>query len=223
MEVLREVWSPRISKEPDFLSKPPVDLLQDYGQLQIIVKLANIVLTPEKPTYEGGSWHIEGMANEAIVSTALYYYDSSNITQSLLAFRHHVDCGIDIPYEQYDYGAAEEIYGIKNGDPTVQELGKVVCRDNRLLTFPNTMQHRVHPFRLVDPTKPGLRKILALFLVDPHQRIVSTGNVPPQQKTWWEEKFRKAGPFGELPDEITDLILDAVDEPASLEAAKRWR
>lgn len=28
--------------------------------LQIIVKLANIELTPENPDYEGGAWHIEG-------------------------------------------------------------------------------------------------------------------------------------------------------------------
>jgi len=29
--------------------------------LQVIVKLANIVLTPEKPEYEGGTWHVEGI------------------------------------------------------------------------------------------------------------------------------------------------------------------
>jgi hypothetical protein len=28
--------------------------------LQVIVKLANIVLTPEKPHYPGGKWHVEG-------------------------------------------------------------------------------------------------------------------------------------------------------------------
>ena len=28
--------------------------------LQVIVKLANIVLAPGAPPYEGGSWHIEG-------------------------------------------------------------------------------------------------------------------------------------------------------------------
>jgi hypothetical protein len=27
--------------------------------MQVIVKLANIHLTPEKPTYDGGSWHVE--------------------------------------------------------------------------------------------------------------------------------------------------------------------
>ena len=29
-------------------------------RLQVIVKLANIILTPEKPRYDGGTWHVEG-------------------------------------------------------------------------------------------------------------------------------------------------------------------
>lgn len=39
-----------------------VDLKRDYSDrgLQIIVKLANIHLTPEKSEYEGGTWHVEG-------------------------------------------------------------------------------------------------------------------------------------------------------------------
>jgi hypothetical protein len=45
-------------------------------KLQVIVKLANIVLTPEKPTYPGGSWHVEGMKNEHIVASGIYYYHS---------------------------------------------------------------------------------------------------------------------------------------------------
>lgn len=31
--------------------------------LQIIVKMANIILTPEKPAYAGGSWHVEGQCH----------------------------------------------------------------------------------------------------------------------------------------------------------------
>ena len=44
--------------EPD----PTLNLKEEYAKsgLQIIVKLANIHLTPENPTYEGGSWHVEG-------------------------------------------------------------------------------------------------------------------------------------------------------------------
>lgn len=39
-----------------------VDLRKEFREkgLQVIVKLANIELTPEKPEYEGGSWHVEG-------------------------------------------------------------------------------------------------------------------------------------------------------------------
>jgi hypothetical protein len=45
------------------LHKPPnfKDLYGRKGRpLQVIVKLANIELTPEKPKYEGGTWHVEG-------------------------------------------------------------------------------------------------------------------------------------------------------------------
>ena len=75
--------------------------------MQVIVKLANIHLTPEKPDYKGGSWHIEvcirvkaeshdadnykGQLNEHICASALYYYDEENITPSYLAFREGVD------------------------------------------------------------------------------------------------------------------------------------
>lgn len=40
----------------------PVNLKADYGHrgIQVIVKLANIHLTPEKAEYSGGVWHVEG-------------------------------------------------------------------------------------------------------------------------------------------------------------------
>lgn len=46
----------------DLLPSKFVDLRRDYFHrgLQVIVKLANIHLTPEKPEYEGGTWHVEG-------------------------------------------------------------------------------------------------------------------------------------------------------------------
>lgn len=47
---------------PKINPRRKVDLRQRFAEkgLQVIVKLANIELTPEKPEYEGGSWHIEG-------------------------------------------------------------------------------------------------------------------------------------------------------------------
>lgn len=61
---------------------PFVDLRKDFGRLQIIVKLASIHLTPAKPAYDGGSWHVEGQLNEAmLVSSALEENFHSNCNQ----------------------------------------------------------------------------------------------------------------------------------------------
>lgn len=77
--------TPVLPDAPDFTPPTPgddarVDLRG--SRLQVIVKLATIHLTPEKPEYAGGSWHVEGMMNERIVSTGIYYWDSENITES---------------------------------------------------------------------------------------------------------------------------------------------
>ena len=35
--------------------------------LQVFVRLANIVLTPERPKYPGGKWHVEGLSQSCFV------------------------------------------------------------------------------------------------------------------------------------------------------------
>ncbi|WBB63182.1 DUF4246 domain-containing protein [Streptomyces sp. WMMC500] len=147
-------------------------------RLQVIVKLATIHLTPDRPEYAGGSWHVEGMLNERIVSTAIYYWDSENITESRLGFRAAVD---DPDYEQNDNEGISEVYGLENEEALNQTLGSASTPAGRCLAFPNVLQHRVDSFRLTDPARPGHRKILVFFLVDPSQTIVSTSDVPPQQ------------------------------------------
>ncbi|KRD06180.1 MULTISPECIES: DUF4246 domain-containing protein [unclassified Streptomyces] len=147
-------------------------------RLQVIVKLAAIHLTPDRPEYPGGSWHVEGMVNERIVSTGIYYWDSHNITESRLSFRAALD---DPHYEQNDDNGLREVFGLEDEDALNQVLGSASTPAGRCLAFPNILQHRVGSFRLTDPTLPGHRKILAFFLVDPSQRIVSTSDVPPQQ------------------------------------------
>ncbi|MEU9532027.1 DUF4246 domain-containing protein [Streptomyces sp. NPDC048213] len=154
----------------------PVDLRG--RRLQVIVKLATIHLTPEKPEYAGGSWQVEGMLNERIVSTGIYYWDSENITDSRLSFRTALD---EPEYEQNDEDGVREVYGLEDEDALNQLLGSASTPAGRCLAFPNVLQHRVGSFRLADPARPGYRKILAFFLVDPSQTIVSTSDIPPQQ------------------------------------------
>jgi Protein of unknown function (DUF4246)/Domain of unknown function DUF4246, N-terminal len=147
-------------------------------RLQVIVKLATVHLTPDKPEYPGGSWHVEGMMNERIVSTGIYYWDSENITESRLSFRAAVG---DPAYEQNDRNGVREVYGLAGEDAMNQVLGSAETRAGRVLAFPNILQHHVDPFRLADPSRPGHRKILVFFLVDPSVTIISTSDVPPQQ------------------------------------------
>lgn len=216
-----------------YMPKPSVDIRRDYSKrgLQVIVKLANIQLTPENPQYGGGSWHVEGQLNEHICATALYYYDTENITDSHLAFRQQSswDDASEISYPQSVHGWLTEVFGCEQDGPAMQDVGAILCCEGRLITFPNILQHQVQPFKLLDPTKPGHRKILALFLVDPGIRIISTANVPPQQKDWWSERInnqmaRSGKALGKLSNELKDKIVDDVDDfPISMEKAKELR
>jgi Protein of unknown function (DUF4246) len=164
--------------------------------------------------------------NEHICASAIYYYDSDNITESCLAFRQQgrEDFGEDIDYEQGDHSWADAIFGVASETPAVQNVGDAVCKEGRLLTFPNILQHRVAPFKLADPNKPGHRKILALFLVDPNITVISTSNVPPQQREWWGEEVIATGCLNCLPRELQDKLFDNVDEfPIGLSEAKEMR
>ncbi|ANZ75079.1 BA75_02687T0 [Komagataella pastoris] len=208
-------------KTPVFEKK--VDLA-DFGDLKVITKLANIHLTPEKPSYPGGSWHVEGTVNEDIVATVLYYYDSENIGESKLSFRNAT---VEPKYEQGDDITVKRIFGLNDEDRLTRYLGSVDCIENRLLIFPNVYQHHVEPFELVDKTKPGHRKILCFFLVDPNNKhTFATDKVPPQQQNLLGDKitsFLGKETSSKLPTEILDLIANKVQYTISLDEAKKVR
>lgn len=193
----------------------PTDLLKDFQTqgLQVIVKIASIQLTPDNPSYSGGSWHLEGLQNEHIIATSLFYYSTDNVTPSRLQFRQRaVVDNTDFNYEQDDHRGLETIYGLPDGGlrdaPMVQELGSVETKEGRLLAFPNVLQHRVEPFELVDKSAPGHRSFVALWLVDPHNRIISTRHVPPQRYDWWEDALRESTDIpARLPPELSDEVF----------------
>jgi hypothetical protein len=174
---------------------------------------------------EADSKSQEGALNEHICATALFYYDSENIEPNFLEFRQHIDAQdmVSRP-SQHEWEAAEAMFGVENEGSAVQPLGKISTRPGRWIAFPNVMQHRVGQFGLADPTKPGHRKILAMFLVDPHIKILSTANVPPQRVDWWADEVRKISPFASLPVELFDRIIDVVDDfPIAWDEALRVR
>ncbi len=200
-----------ITPQPDAFEAPattpaPYSLLG--RRLQVIVKMADIELTPENPEHPAGGWHVEGMLNERIVATALYYYDCDNVEPPVLEFRTAVT---DPDYEQNDGEGVEAVYGLEDGKPLVQGLGSIRTTPGRCLVFPNVCQHRLGACRLVDPTRPGRRRALAFFLVDPAYRIPSTLFVPPQRASWIMWAFRGKGRFAALPDEVVALIAEFLE------------
>jgi hypothetical protein len=76
-------------------------------------------------------------------------------------------------------------------------------------------QHRVSSIRLADPTMPGHRRFIALWLVDPNLRIISTANVPPQRRDWWLEAVLGSNTkscttnISNCPPDILSLIVDS--------------
>lgn len=113
-----------------------------------------------------------------------------------------------------------DIYGCENHGPTAQEIGSVLCREGRLLTFPNTLQYRVEPFSLKELSKRGHRKMLALFLIDPNIKIISTAHVPPQREDWKPKIYHKALPEG-IPNQ--DGFKADGNLPISMDEAKQIR
>lgn len=85
------------------------------------------------------------------------------------------------------------------------------------------LQHRVETFRLADPSKSGHRKVLVLFLVDPHLRIPSTSIVPPQQKEWWKRGLSPGAMNALTPETARSFLVDDSDALMDLEEAKRLR
>lgn len=227
-QALEERWHE--AREPIQMPPPPFEeskVSYDLGNktlreqfnkagLQIIVKMASIELTPEKPELPAGGWHVEGQMNEHIVGTALYYLDSENITDTRLDFRtitsSYQDDDMSIGQDAYHW--MQSMYGTSlgagAGGSCLQNYGSVATPEGRLLAFPNVFQHRVSGFKLADPTKPGHRRFIALWLVDPFNRIISTANVPPQQAEWWADRALGAVKNKEsaFPPELAQLLLE---------------
>lgn len=123
-----------------------------------------------------------------------------------------------------DWDWLEYVFGCQQDSTSFQDVGDLVCREGRLITFPNILQHRVEPFGLADRSRPGHRKVHALFLVDPKIKIISTAVVPPQQLDWWRKEIESSNVLRGLPAEIRDQIFDEIDDfPISTMDAKKIR
>lgn len=155
----REWGSFEQTEIPDTYAAPllPPRVTSLNGQdLQVIAKLASIELTPEQPKYGGGSCHVEEMRNERIVATTCVYLESENITETRIEFRTAVRPPM---YEQNDDTGLLNVFDLRDQGPCVQPRGSSRTFSGRALAWLNTLQHRVRPFELSDPTRQGRRTV----------------------------------------------------------------
>ncbi|KAJ1661720.1 hypothetical protein IW140_006485 [Coemansia sp. RSA 1813] len=206
--------------------KPPDRPAKPYclrgRSIQAVFEMSNIELTPRDPMYKGDMWRIIGSANERIIAAGVYYYDVANVTDGNLSFRE-LAYDTNVCYQNEDAGTKLPVDLVEGEAAMVQETGSVNIKHGRCIVFPNTYQHRNGEFRLVDPAKPGHRKAIVFYFVDPSTRIPSTEIVPPQQQEWWAETLLSVKPFDKLPDLVIDKVLGKTDFPVNTSDAKNTR
>ncbi|SMY22650.1 unnamed protein product [Zymoseptoria tritici ST99CH_1A5] len=198
--------------------------------LQVVVEIGSVDLTPDDPHRSRSEWQLSGLSNDHIVAKTIVYPASENVSSHSGSLSFRVEAHLDPPMHVYGINTGSDpfhpldpladIYDFEShlelnsgecmnspGGPMLQFLGTVAAPDGRLIAFPNSMQHRTEEFSLLDPTRPGRRRWLKLHLVDPHYRICSTRNVPPQQFDRWYE----AG-FGRIDWEARQMPTELVQE-----------
>ncbi|KAI1872592.1 hypothetical protein JX265_005472 [Neoarthrinium moseri] len=212
-------FTPRFDyPDHDFYNISLRDQFRDNG-LQVVVRIASIDLDQQTRNHPGTEWKVNGFLNEHIVATSLIFFDIQNVTQSSMSFRVEADLDdSEHQYEGYNFEEIAAMYGfeyeqLEDGE-AIQELGQVKIVQGRMIAYPNTLQHRWDAFELAPGASAGHVRYLEMHLVDPHYRLISTANVPPQQHEWWYE----AGPGRidwaayRMPREIVSNIANYVGE-----------
>ncbi|KAF5874938.1 uncharacterized protein Bfra_003391 [Botrytis fragariae] len=179
----------------EFYSISLQESFRDKG-LQGFVQIGSIDLGERDKQFPGTDWNIDGTRSEHIAATSIYFYDVQNIVNMQISFRQKT-C----------------------------DLGSIAVEEGRLLSWSNALQYKLEPFTRSSLTEPGNAKFIKLMLVDPHYRICSTQNVPPQSHDWWvNEVFAEESLGKKLPTELLNMIDKVVDVwPIGRDEAKRDR
>ncbi|KAJ6036599.1 Protein of unknown function DUF4246 [Penicillium herquei] len=173
-----------------------ISLQDQFEGLQIIVRVSAIELTPEKPSYGGDSHHhVAGILNDHVVSTAVCYFDIENIKDAKVSFQQETLIDSD-DFNISKYAAMNRLFDVPewscdDDNPcypdALQTMGSIpISQNGQFLAWPNTLRSKAEPFSIADPLQPGHLRFATLWLVDPHYRICSTQNVPPQDGSWVE-------------------------------------
>ncbi|THV48560.1 hypothetical protein BGAL_0241g00170 [Botrytis galanthina] len=227
-----------LDSDHEFYSIALQESFREKG-LQVFVQIGSIELgerdNPFSMKFSGSDWDIDGTQSEHIAATSIYFYDVQNIANMQISFRQKT-CISESAYHRSEvdlfwnkFVTKEDGYYDDEGNYyfpfATQDLGSISVKEGRLLSWSNALQYRLEPFTRSSLTEPGNVKFIKLMLVDPHYRICSTRNVPPQRRDWWaDEVFGQENLGRKLPAELLKMIDKAVDGwPIGRDEAKEDR
>lgn len=165
--------------------------------LQVICKITNTTLSDSSIN---GVWHVEGMSHENIVASAVHVIHQDPGINANLYFKRRFTIsegqiiaeasGQDRPFFLNKYLESTSKYKEYNQENNVGlvPLGKVSTSTGSLTVFPNS---HIHKLDLSTKLTNQSRMVVVFWLVNPNKKIISTKNVPEQQKDkdW---NFKKA-------------------------------
>jgi hypothetical protein len=114
-----------------------------------------------------GVWHCEGLPNEHIVGTAVYYpqIDDELVGGKIRFMRSFTAEEVDI-VTAIDQDPPTGYSNFKN-----MILGSLQTKEKMLISFPNTHVHCVQAITNTSPTLIRRRVIVAFFLVNPQKQV----------------------------------------------------
>ena len=151
----------------------PVQNLYEKN-LQVVVKCASYELNPGQE--HEGVWHVEGVPDEHIIMTAIYYYEDELPNSPELRFRREVT-EAEEEHRIMMFGQ-DTIFSQKDCDLQI-DLGHVKTKVGNMYVWTNGAQHKLR--KIMNNTDQVVkRSMLVYFLVNPAITIVDTSMVRPQ-------------------------------------------
>lgn len=159
---------------------PPTTFALRNRRLQVITKIVEYRVGKQDDF--SGVWHVEGMPHEEILATALcVVHRSANFEGARIDFRRFFYADeADALTRSVPHNTGFSTDTMDGG--SVLSLGKLDTPEGRIVVFPNSHIHRLSTMSSAD-RKDATRRIIVFWLVNPDRPILSTENVPPQQRT----------------------------------------
>lgn len=151
------------------------------SRLQVVTKIVEYKLEPQKSFK--GVWHFEGLPEENIIMTGIYYAKQSEELDNMagIEFKRMMNL-IEEKFLIFETNQVRHPYYDKLMRNAFVPIGKYFSKENDIVIFPNCHAYRVMP--MINNTEKTLyRQIVVFFIVDPLKFIHNKETVKKEKLT----------------------------------------